>query len=99
MDLRKGTDVKEGTRRCIRCSGRKKMYQVGKTGCWTHHNSGGVLKDCPLCLGKGTIDKIPPKIEESTPDIEENTNGKKRRKPRKAKAAKEHIQTEFDKEY
>ena len=56
MDLRKGSEVKEGKRRCFRCSGRKQMYQLGKTSVWTHDNSGGVLKDCPLCLGTGLID-------------------------------------------
>ncbi len=106
MDLRKGSEVKAGKRRCFRCSGRKKMYQVGKSGVWTHDNSGGVLKDCPLCLGKGVIDR-PEGLEiicgadltlksEKTKLRLEKEDAKKRRKPGKAK---ENVQTEFDKEY
>jgi hypothetical protein len=78
MDLRKGSEVKKGKRRCIRCSGRKKMYKV--RGGWSHENSGGTLQDCPLCLGKGLIDVIPPKIE-STPDkIEEKKDDRVRQR-------------------
>lgn len=92
MDLRKGSDVKEGKRRCFRCSGRKKMYQIGKTSIWSHENSGGVLKDCPLCLGTGLIDKSAPKIDDEK--IEENKDGKKRRAARKTKE-----EPSFEKEY
>jgi hypothetical protein len=92
MDLRKGSEVKEGKRRCFRCSGRKKMYQLGKTAVWTHDNSGGVLKDCPLCCGTGLIDKTAPKIDEEK--IEELKDGKKRRSNRKTKEV-----TSFEKEY
>lgn len=47
----------DGLRRCIRCDGRKKMYKTG--GIYNHTNTGGVLVDCPLCLGKGKIPKLP----------------------------------------
>lgn len=72
MDLRKGSDVKEGKRRCIRCRGRKQLYKT--KGGWCFENSGGTLTDCPLCLGKGIIDLMPPKLE----DAEEKLNAKKR---------------------
>lgn len=91
MDLRKGSEVKSGKRRCIRCSGRKKMYSA--MGGWTHQNSGGVLKDCPLCLGVGLIDKSTPSIEENETKFEEIKDGKKRR-PRKNKK-----DISFEKEY
>ena len=47
--------MQNGLRRCLRCAGRKKMYKVGNATCYSHTNTGGVLVDCPLCLGKGTI--------------------------------------------
>ena len=67
MDLRKGSQLEAGKRRCIRCRGRKKLYKV--RGAWSFDNSGGTLTDCPMCLGKGVIDQIPfTKIDEAKPE-------------------------------
>ncbi len=41
---------------CVRCEGRKKIYKVGSG--WSHINTGGVLTDCPLCLGVGKIKSL-----------------------------------------
>ncbi len=113
MDLRKGSGVKEGKRRCIRCRGRKKLYKV--RGGWCLENSGGVLTDCPMCLGDGLIDIIMPKFDvepESEPEPEkkftikaeeieeikeEKEDGKKRRKPIRKAKVKEL--DSFEKEY
>lgn len=59
MDLRKGSGLKEDERKCIRCRGRKQLYKT-MSG-WCFDNSGGVLTDCPMCLGKGVIKKTPDK--------------------------------------
>ncbi|CAB4127954.1 hypothetical protein UFOVP270_54 [uncultured Caudovirales phage] len=87
MDLRKGSDIPAGKRRCFRCRGRKKLYKV--RGAWSFDNSGGTLQNCPLCEGKGHIDPIPVTELElgcAIADIEEEKAcGKKRR--RKAKEA------------
>lgn len=56
MDLRKGSGMPEGKRRCIRCRGRKKLYKT-MSG-WCFDNSGGVLQNCPMCRGDGFIDNI-----------------------------------------
>ena len=37
---------------CMRCHGERKMYQVGNNA-YSCVNSGGILVDCPMCLGKG----------------------------------------------
>lgn len=42
------------TKRCFRCNGAKKLYKV--SGGYSAVNMGGVLVDCPLCLGVGQID-------------------------------------------
>lgn len=39
--------------RCMRCKGRKKMYKMGSG--YSLVNTGGVIVDCPMCLGQGTI--------------------------------------------
>lgn len=39
--------------RCFRCGGRKKIYKSGNAYSWV--DSGGVLSDCPMCLGVGKI--------------------------------------------
>lgn len=38
---------------CFRCGGRKKIYKSGNGYSWV--DSGGVLTDCPMCLGVGRI--------------------------------------------
>jgi CO dehydrogenase/acetyl-CoA synthase beta subunit len=45
--------MEEGYRRCFRCSGRKKMYKHGSI--YNHTDCGGVIVECPMCLGKGVI--------------------------------------------
>jgi len=84
MDLRKGSGVPEGKRRCIRCHGRKKLYKA--MGGWCFDNSGGELKDCPLCLGAGVIDVIPPEditLVCQMADLEEKDYEQKEKRPRK----------------
>ena len=54
------------TMRCIRCDGRKKMYTMN--GGYTHANMGGVLVDCPLCLGIGKITVVEDSIWGSSID-------------------------------
>lgn len=76
MDLRKGSDVPKGKRRCIRCRGRRKLYHM--MGGWCFDNSGGTLQNCPMCDGKGHIDPIP--VIDSAPVDKEKANGKKRRR-------------------
>ena len=86
MDLRKGSDVPAGKRRCIRCRGRKKLYKV--RGAWSFENCGsGALQNCPMCDGKGHIDPPPSEIMLgcAIANIEEKACGKKRH--RKAKEA------------
>lgn len=104
MDLRKGSGIPDGKRRCIRCKGRKKMYKT--MAGWCMHNSGGVLKDCPMCNGIGYTDmikvedldldaKLADEIEDKglpfPPTEEKGENEQTSRKRRKAK--------KFQKEY
>jgi hypothetical protein len=85
MDLRKGSDVPAGKRRCIRCRGQKRLYKF--RAAWSFTNGGGTLQDCPLCLGKGHIDHVPSEIELgcSVEDLKEKESGKKRRRKSKDK--------------
>ncbi len=88
MDLRKGSDVPAGKRRCIRCRGRKKLYKI--RGAWSFENCGsGALQDCPMCGGKGHVDPIPlseSSIEHVIANINEGkANGKKGRRKVKDK--------------
>lgn len=39
--------------RCMRCKGSKKMYKVRSV--YSHTNTGGILQDCPMCLGEGKV--------------------------------------------
>jgi len=51
--------VPEGMKKCMRCSGRKKLYKT--CGGWSYTDSGGKLEDCPMCRGGGlvkTLDQI-----------------------------------------
>lgn len=43
-------------RRCFRCSGRKALFKVG--GIYSLCDTGGILVDCPLCKGRGTIPSL-----------------------------------------
>jgi len=52
---------------CFRCAGRKKLYKSGSG--YSKQNTGGVLVDCPLCLGKGKIDKL--ELTDDKTDAEE----------------------------
>lgn len=60
--------------KCMRCSGRKKMYKVG--GGYTHTNNGGKFVDCPMCLGEGKIKTL----EAATKEIEEKAIKKRKSK-------------------
>jgi hypothetical protein len=92
MDLRKGSGLKHDERICIRCRGRKQLYKT-MSG-WCFDNSGGVIQDCPMCLGKGVIKKIPAEELFETKDGKGEENAKKEnRQRRKAK------ETRFEKEY
>jgi hypothetical protein len=90
MDLRKGSGLKHDERICIRCRGRKQLYKT-MSG-WCFDNSGGVIQDCPMCLGKGVIKKIPAE------ELFEKTNdkGEGNAKKRIGKGKKE---SKFEKEY
>jgi hypothetical protein len=62
------------TVRCMRCNGRKKMYKV--QGGYTHTNTGGVLLDCPMCLGNGKVKTLVRVLK----DIEDAKEEKQKRK-------------------
>lgn len=83
MDLRKGSDVPPGKRRCIRCCGRRKLYKT--MGGWCFDNTGGTLMNCPMCDGKGHIDPVPDPETALGCAIEEKESGKKRRRKVKEK--------------
>lgn len=42
--------------KCIRCKGRKKIYKI--MGGYSYINTGGIISDCPMCNGKGTVKTI-----------------------------------------
>ena len=67
--------------RCMRCRGKKKIYKT--MGGYSHANTGGVLVDCPLCLGVGRIQKM----EDALKSIQETKNEKipAKRKNKKTK--------------
>jgi len=46
----------ESLRRCFRCMGAKKMYEMN--GGYSAVDMGGAKVDCPLCAGKGKIPKV-----------------------------------------
>lgn len=69
--------------RCIRCEGRKRMYNMN--GGYTHVNMGGIQVDCPLCLGKGKI----PVFEEASEEVKKETKKLKDKKEREFKDDKE----------
>lgn len=80
MDLRKGSHLKPGMRKCFRCSGRKKMYKVGSA--WSIHNCGGEYLNCPMCDGTGqikTLDKLDEQIKEilTKPDVKKRSRKSK----------------------
>lgn len=54
--------------RCIRCSGRKKVYKINSG--YSLINTGGVEVDCPLCLGEGTIKTLDKMLEGLTAEYE-----------------------------
>jgi hypothetical protein len=86
MDLRKGSDVPTGKRRCIRCRGRRKLYKI--RGAWSFENCGsGALQDCPMCGGKGHVDPPPSEIAAgfAIANIKEKACGEKRRRKVKDK--------------
>lgn len=45
--------------RCVRCQGRKKLYKINNG--YSYLNTGGVLVNCPMCLGTGST-KSPQEI-------------------------------------
>ena len=92
MDLRKGSGLDDGERRCIRCRGRKKLYKA-MSG-WSFHNSGGTQVDCPMCLGKGKIPIIPPS---HLLDSKEKPDAKKTRSKNSRKKVSD--KKEYEKEY
>lgn len=51
-----------GTVRCIRCSGRKKLFKLNNG--YTHINMGAPEVDCPMCLGKGVTKSIEETLKE-----------------------------------
>lgn len=41
---------------CFRCHARKKIYKIGNG--YSHADTGGLLVDCPMCLGVGKIKSL-----------------------------------------
>lgn len=56
---------------CMRCRGRKKIYRV-MGNCYTLENTGGILVDCPMCLGEGKIKTVETVMEEITAKKQRN---------------------------
>ncbi len=50
---------------CMRCHGRKKLFKI--MGGYSHADTGGVLQDCPMCLGSGKIKRL----EDALPEVAE----------------------------
>lgn len=73
----KDNTLKPGNRVCMRCDGRREMYSV--CGGWSHVDTGGVLKPCPLCLGEGQIKKLD-NLDEQIKEILTKPALKRRRK-------------------
>lgn len=48
--------------KCIRCKGRKKIYKI--MGGYSYINTGGILSDCPMCLGKGIVKTLEALMED-----------------------------------
>jgi hypothetical protein len=78
--------MKEEYMRCMRCNGRKKVFKI--MGGYSHINSGGIEKDCPLCLGKGEVKTIDAAISDAVRNLrppfkeeEEVAETKKRGRP------------------
>ena len=57
--------VPPGHMRCPRCLGRREMYKIN--GGWSAVDSGGVLMECPMCLGKGVWPKRPSDQKKDNP--------------------------------
>lgn len=60
--------------RCIRCKGRKKLYKINSV--YSHINTGGVLVNCPMCLGTGhtkSTQEIMDEIANRNKDVKEET--------------------------
>lgn len=53
---------KDDEKKCCRCRGRKKMYEIG--GGYTASNFGGKQVDCPLCLGTGLMKSLEECVKE-----------------------------------
>jgi hypothetical protein len=55
-------DTNEKKVRCIRCQGRKKLYQISSG--YSYINTGGKEVDCPMCLGEGIIKTLESTIKD-----------------------------------
>lgn len=71
---------------CFRCCGRKKLYKKGSG--YMLCDSGGVLVDCPLCLGVGKIKELEHSFAEVKETVEnliketEKETKKNKKKPK-----------------
>lgn len=76
----------ESNVRCFRCSGRKKMFQVGSV--YSLVDSGGKEVNCPLCNGKGRIKPVNEVLKEESETakkIAEGLNNDSQIRKRKSK--------------
>lgn len=74
MSTFKGIFIMSKEIRCIRCQGRKKLYKINS--CYSHVNTGGVLVNCPMCLGTGSMkssQEIIDEIGNKKNNVEEET--------------------------
>lgn len=74
-------------KRCMRCRGKKKIYKI-RNG-YSHANTGGVLVDCPMCLGDGRILKLEDalkKVDELKPETKKEISNGKRKSEKEKKA-------------
>ena len=87
----------ESLRRCFRCMGAKKMYEMN--GGYSSIDMGGAKVDCPLCAGKGKIPKVIPAeevilSEHTAEDVKKNLEVKEKVK-RKAKRVSSEAESAF----
>lgn len=62
----------------MRCKGKKKIYKI--MGGYSHANTGGLLVDCPMCLGEGMILKMEDALKKINSEKKDITHAKRKTK-------------------